>query len=249
MASTTATCDTCSALQMQLSSMQEAAEQSHEASEVGDRAMRLELDAADKTGAKSKARAHVASVTMQNELESAERQLSVATALTQQTLLEARAAAREADVRQAAVASELPLAESGNALAPQVRAAHLHECFARLSGAIEEVQPHLQEQVRAQHSTHVVTLVRPTSSAWPRPLGSFTRQRYRASRRRHHRFRQVALRIAHLRSGALGNAGGGAALVQGLLGSVCDAWHALKLCPNSQPWRSRIAQHDSTGAP
>ena len=182
--------------------MQAAAEQSHEASAVGDRAMRLELDAADKTGASSKARAHVASVTMQNELESAERQLSVATALTHQTLLEAREAAREADVRQAAVASELPLAESGNVLPPQLSAAHLHECFARLSGAIEEVQPHLQEQVRAQHSLpppctapvvtdasdrlrlrHVPCL----HSAWPRPTGSFTRQRYRASRRRHHK--------------------------------------------------------------
>ena len=210
MASTTGTapCDTCSALQKQLSSMQAAAEQSHEASAVGDRAMRLELDAADKTGASSKARAHVASVTMQNELESAERQLSVATALTHQTLLEAREAAREADVRQAAVASELPLAESGNVLPPQLSAAHLHECFARLSGAIEEVQPHLQEQVRAQHSLpppctapvvtdasdrlrlrlrlwlpHVPCL----HSAWPRPTGSFTRQRYRASRRRHHK--------------------------------------------------------------
>ena len=193
---TTATCDACSALQKQLSSMQVAAEQSHEASEVGDRAMRLELDAADKTGATSKARAHVASVTMQNELESAERQLSVATALTHQTLLEAREAAREADVRQAAVASELPLAESGNVLAPQPSAAHLHDCFARLSGAIEEVQPHLQEQVRAQHPHPTRTaLVTGASdrlrlrlrlwlrhvpclhSAWPRPIGSFTRQR------------------------------------------------------------------------
>ena len=154
MASTTPTCEHCSELQKQLSSMRAAAAQSHEASEVGDRTMRLELDAADKRRATSKAQAHVASVTMQNELESAERQLSLATALTHQPLLEAREAAREADVRQAAVASELPLAESGRVLAPQLDAEHLRACFARLSGAIEEVQPHLQEQVRAQHPPH-----------------------------------------------------------------------------------------------
>mmetsp|Transcript_12643 Transcript_12643/g.25632 ORF Transcript_12643/g.25632 Transcript_12643/m.25632 type:complete len:165 (+) Transcript_12643:18-512(+) len=139
-------CAACSAMQQQLFCMQVAAEQNHEASTVGSVAMRLELDAADKTGATSKARAHVASVTMQNELESAEQQLSVATALTRRTLLEAREAAREADVRQAAVAAELPQAESGNVLAPQPNAAQLRECFARLSGAIEEAQPHLQEQ-------------------------------------------------------------------------------------------------------
>ena len=154
MAMTTPTCENCSELQKQLSSMQAAAAQSDEASEVGDRTMRLELDAADKRRATSKAQAHVASVTMQNELESAEQQLSLATALTHQTLLEAREAAREADVRQAAVASELPLAESGRVLAPQLDAEHLRACFARLSGAIEEVQPHLQEQVRAQHPPH-----------------------------------------------------------------------------------------------
>lgn len=194
----------CSALQQQLSSMQVAAEQSHEATEVGSVAMRLELDAADKTGATSKARAHVASVTMQNELESAERQLSVATALTHQNILEAREAAREADVRQAAVAAELPLAESGNVLTPQHNAAHLHECFARLSGAIEEVQPHLREQVRTAPLTpptpHCVVSDASDSDSdsssappclllvCPRPIGSFTRQRCRASRRRHHSF-------------------------------------------------------------
>ena len=154
MAMTTPTCENCSELQKQLSSMQAAAAQSDEASEVGDRTMGLELDAADKRRATSKAQAHVASVTMQNELESAEQQLSLATALTHQPLLEAREAAREADVRQAAVASELPLAESGRVLAPQLDAEHLRACFARLSGAIEEVQPHLQEQVRAQHPPH-----------------------------------------------------------------------------------------------
>ena len=94
MASTTPTCEHCSELQKQLASMRAAAAQSHEASEVGDRTMRLELDASDKRRATSKAQAHVASVTMQNELESAERQLSLATALTHQTLLEAREAAR-----------------------------------------------------------------------------------------------------------------------------------------------------------
>ena len=147
MLGTAPTCAACSALQGQLFSMQAAAEQSHDASQVGSVAMRLELDAADKTGA----RAHVAAVTMQNELELSERQLSVATTFTQRTLLEAREASREADVRQAAVAAELPLAESGNVLAPPLNAAQLHECFSRLSEAIEEAQPHLQDQVHAHH--------------------------------------------------------------------------------------------------
>ena len=114
------------------------------AEEVESAVMSRELKAAESTRHQHKVQAHVDSLTMQTELFSAECQLSDAEALTQATRVEAREAAREADVRQAAVAAELPLAESSSL--PQAARPNIQECFARLSVAIEEVQPHLQEQ-------------------------------------------------------------------------------------------------------
>ena len=125
--------------------------------------LRLELHAADQTRARGAERAHVASLTMQTELRAAEH----LTHQTRQNLADAQEAANVADVRRAAVTAELPLAESGssNTLpAPRSNAVEVHSCFARLSAAIEEAQPHLQEQVRQRQTFHPPRPARPTHS-------------------------------------------------------------------------------------
>ena len=140
-------CPGCAALRRQL----RLADLDNKAAQIGSQTMRLELDAAETRGGRNERLAHVDALTMRNELDSAEQQLTDANALTHDTIARARQAEAEADVRQAIVVAELPVAESGGRQAAQppaapVSRAAVHESFARLSAAIEEAQPHLQEQ-------------------------------------------------------------------------------------------------------
>lgn len=158
-------CPGCAALRRQL----RLADLDNKAAQIGSQTMRLELDAAETHGGRNEVLAHVDTLTMRNELDSAEQQLTDANALTHDTIEQARQAEAEADVRQAIVVAELPVAESSGTQAAQPPAAPptravVHETFARLSAAIEEAQPHLQDQAyrelyeAAMECFHVVSL-------------------------------------------------------------------------------------------